>query len=227
MRRFLMLCALLPLPLVAQTGRDSVISVSAVRTTKVAPDRASFYLIVEGSAETPNDAIARVDSKVQTIVAALKGFGSHVTLDPPLAYGVGANPIVNGYNGMAQPPTNLARSVIHVQMDQPGQIAKVIAAGIAAGATSSSLLTFESSVADSVRRARIGDALGSARQDAEAIAASLGAHLGALVSVNTSGGNFGFQGPSMLAFDNRYGQQAPPPEITISTNVTVQYRLVH
>jgi hypothetical protein len=81
-------------------------------------------------------------------------------------------------------------------------------------------------VADSVRRARINDVLDVARRDAEAIAKSLGARLGALVSVNIGGGNFGFQAPSVLAFDNRFGQPAPAPEVTISTTVTVQYRLV-
>jgi uncharacterized protein YggE len=226
MRRFVLLGAFLPLPLVAQTPRDSVVSVSASRTTKVAPDRASFYLIIEGTAETPADAIARVDAKVQTVAAALKGFGSRIVLDPPLPYGVGASPLVNGYNGMTQPATNLARSVIHVQSARPDQIAQVIATAISAGATSSSSLMFESSAADSVRRARMSEVLDVTRADAEAIAKSLGGRLGALVSVNTGGGNFGFQAPSMLAFDNRFGQPAPAPEITISTTVTVQYRLV-
>jgi uncharacterized protein YggE len=226
MRRLVLLCAFMPLPLLAQGPRDSVVTVSAARTTKVAPDRASFYLIIEGSAETPADAIARVDAKVQTVAAALKGFGSRVKLDPPLAYGVGASPLVNGYNGMTQPPTNLARSVIHVQLERPDQIAQVIAAGISAGASSSSSLTFESSAVDSVRRVRMSEVLAVARTDAETIAKSLGARLGALISVNTSGGNLGFQAPSMLAFDNRFGQPTPAPEIAVSTSVTVQYHLV-
>jgi hypothetical protein len=62
--------------------------------------------------------------------------------------------------------------------------------------------------------------------DAEAIASSLGARLGALVSVSTGGSQFGFQQPSTLNFDNRFGQQASAPEITVTTTVTVQHRLV-
>lgn len=61
--------------------------------------------------------------------------------------------------------------------------------------------------------------------DVEVIASSLGARLGTLVSVNTSGSQFGFQGPSMLTFDNRYVPQAPAPDITITTSGSVQYRL--
>jgi uncharacterized protein YggE len=223
--RFLVL-AVLPLRLPAQAGRDSMVTVTASRTSRVAPDRASFYVIVEGTAETPADAIARVDTKLKAVLDAFKPLGSRVSLDPPIAYGVGPNLPPNGYPVVVAPSTNLARSVIRVQLSRPDQIANVIAAAIGAGAAGSSSLSFESSVADSVRRARISDALSVARLDAEAIASSLGARLGTLVSVSTSGGQFGFQAQSFLNFDNRFGQQASAPDVTITTSVTVQYRLV-
>ncbi len=226
MRLRLLALALLPLRLPAQVVRDSIVTVSATRTSRVVADRASFYVIVEGTAETPTDAVARVDAKLKSVSEALKALGSRVTLDPPIAYGVGPSPTPNAYPGMATPATNLARSVIRVQLSRPEQIANVVAAAIGAGAASSSSLTFESSVADSVRRARIGDALRVARMDAEAIATSLDARLGGLVGVSTSGGPFGFQAPSTLNFDNRFGQQASAPEIAVTTTVTVQYRLV-
>ena len=224
--RLLVLALLLPLQLSAQTVRDSVVSVSTSRTSRIAPDRASFYVIVEGTAETPADAVARVDSKLRMVSDALKAFGSRVALDPPIAYGVGPSPAPNGYPGVATPATNLARSVMRVQLSRPDQIASVVAAAIGAGAATSSALTFESSVADSVRRARINDALSVARMDAESIASSLGAHLGALISVATSGGPFAFQAPSTLSFDSRFGQQAPSPDIVVTTTVTVQYHLI-
>jgi uncharacterized protein YggE len=226
MRLKLLVLALLPLRLSAQAPRDSIISVSASRTSRVAPDRASFYVIVEGTAETAPDAIARVDTKVKMVADALKALGPRVTLDAPIAYGVGPSPAPNGYPGVATPATNLARSVIRVQLSRPEQIANVVAAAIGAGAASSSSLAFESTVTDSVRRARIGEALSVARMDAEAIASSLGARLGAMVSVTTNGGQFGFQAPSTLNFDTRFGQQALAPDVTVTTTVTVQYRLV-
>lgn len=93
-------------------------------------------------------------------------------------------------------------------------------------ANASSFL-FESSVADSVRRARIGEALTAARLEAEAVAASLGARLGSLVSVNVGGGPIGFQGPSTLMFDSRFsGQPTQVPDVQITANVTVQFQLV-
>jgi|GEM_PF-5449373 len=69
--------------------------------------------------------------------------------------------------------------------------------------------------------------LAAARLDAEAIAQALGAHLGALVDVSTSGGNPGFQGQNTLSFDNRFSQPTTPPEIAINIAVTVRYRLIH
>ena len=226
MHRFLFLAAALPWPLLAQTPRDSVVTVSALRTVRIAPDRASLYFIVEGTAETSTDATARVDSKLKAVTDALKGFGARVRLDPPISYGVGPSPNPSGYPGAASPPTSLARSVLHLQLDRLDQLAAVMAAAIGAGAATTSSLTFESSVADSVRRARIGEAIAAARLDAEAIAASVGARLGSLVSISTSGGPFSFQGPQNLNFDGRFGQPAQVPDIQINTNVTVQFRLV-
>ncbi len=224
--RPILLLALLPLQLPAQAVRDSIISVSASRTSRIAPDRASFYVIVEGTAETPTDAISRVDIKLKAVADALKALGSRVTLDSPIAYGVGATPAPNGYPGVATPATNLARSVMRVQLSRPDQVANVVAVAIGAGASSSSSLTFESSVADSVRRARVGEALTVAHLDAESMASSLGGRLGALVSASTNGGAFGFQQPTQLIFDNRFGQQAPAPDLSITTTVTVQYHLI-
>lgn len=226
LRLRLLALLLLPLPLTAQTLRDSIITVSATRTSRVAPDRATFYVIVEGTAETPADAVARVETKLKAVSEAMKALGSRVVLEAPMAYGVGPTQSPQGFPMPATPPTNLARSVLRVQLNRPDQIANVVAAAIAAGAASSSSLSFESSAADSVRRAKISEALGVARMDAEAIASSLGARLGSLVSVTTTGQNFSFQGPSMLNFDNRFGVQSPAPDVTVTTNVSVQYRLV-
>ena len=227
MRRhhYLLTLAVLPLSLSAQVPRDSIISVSTSRTTRVPPDRASFYVIVEGTAETPPDAIARVDTKLKAVTEALRNFGARVKLDQPIAYGVGPSPARNEYPVAPMPGMNVARSVIRVQLDHPEQTAQVIAAAIGAGATSSSTLTFESSAADSVRRARVTEAIGAARLEAEAVAASLGGRLGGVVNVTISSGPFGFQQQS-LNFDSRFGQPAPAPEVTVTATVTVQYRLV-
>ena len=44
-------------------SRDSVISVSAARNSRIVPDRAWMYVVLEGTAETAVDAVARVETK--------------------------------------------------------------------------------------------------------------------------------------------------------------------
>jgi uncharacterized protein YggE len=226
MRSFLVVLAVAPIGLGAQTVRDSVITVTASRVSRVAPDRASLYVIVEGTAETAPDAVTRVETKLKTVNDAIRGFGNRVQADRPVQYSVGPTPAPNGYPGQAAPPSNLARAVIRLQVARPDQLGEVIAGLLNAGAANTSTLTFESSAIDSVRRARINDALGVAHNDAEAIATSLGGHVGPLVDVSTSA-QPSFQPPQTLVFDNRFGGQTTAPEITVTTSVTARYRLVH
>ena len=213
------------LPAQITASRDSVISIATSRTSRVVPDRASMYVVVEGTAETAVDAVARVETKYAKVIEALKGFGPRVEMDKPMAYTVGPVVNQNGYPGAATPASNLARSVIRVQITRPEQTAQVIAAVLTAGASSTSSIAFESTMADSIRRARFADALAGARADAEAIATALGGKLGALVDVIT-GGNNGFQQNISLNFDNRFGSQSPAPEVAVVVTVTARYRLI-
>lgn len=221
----LLFLATIPCSLSAQAVRDSVITVSASRVSHIVPDRASFYVVVEGTAETATDAVARVETKLKAVTDALKTFGARVDADRAIAYAVGPTPAPNGYPGVATPASNLARSVIRVQITRPDQVAHVIAAALAAGAASTSTLSFESSATDSVRRARIGEVLGVAKLDATTIATSLGGHLGGLVDVSSTAQQ-GFQQSATLNFDNRFGQQSLAPEIAITTSATVRYKLL-
>jgi len=224
--RYLLLAAV-PVTLNAQVVRDSIITVTASRTARIAADRASLYVTLEGTAETATDAVARVDTKIKGVTEALKALGARVVSEPPIAYTVGPTPAPTGFPGVATPASNLARTVIRVNVSGSEHLAHMIAAVLGAGAVSTSSVTFEATTADSVRRTRIAEALAVARLDAEAIAASLGGRLGALVDVSTTGNLLtGFQQPTVLSFDNRFGQQSMAPEVTITTNVTVRYRLV-
>ena len=210
----------------AQPVRDSIVSASETRSSRIVPDQASLYIIVEGSAETATDAVARVETKLKAVSDALKGYGSHLEVDRPIAYSVGATPAPNGYPGAATPPTNLARSVIRVQLIKPAELSHVVAAALNAGAATSSALTFESSVADSVRRVRTAEALAAARTNADAMAKALGGRLGSLVEVSTAGAgptNF----PQNFSLDNRVFTQSVAPEVVVSASVTVRYRLIH
>ena len=184
-------------------------------------------MVVEGTAETAADAVARVETKLKGVTDALRGFAARVEVDRPIAFSVGPTPSPNGFPVSQGPVTNTARSLIRVSTSRTDQISGLVAAAIGAGAANSSSLTFESSVADSVRRTRITEALNSAKGDAEALAHALGGHLGAVVDVGSNGGGPTFSQPTYIVFDNRFsGGQANAPEVVITTSVTVRYRLL-
>ena len=227
MRLSLLIAMLLPMGAQAQAVRDSIITVTESRTSRVAPDRASIFVTIEGTAETVADAVARVETKIKPVSDALKARGGLVEVDRPIAYGVGPTMLPNGYPGVASPATYIARSVIRVHLIRADQIASVVAAALGAGAASASSPVFESSAADSIRRARVTEALTVAKLDAQAIAATLDGRLGALVDVSSSALGFNYSAPTYLAFDNRFGQQTSAPEVVSTMQVTVRYRLIH
>jgi len=220
--------ALLPLSLGAQTVRDSVITVSATRSTRVFPDRASFYVSVEGTAETATDALVRAETKFKGVTDAIKALGPRAEMERPVAYSVGPTQPPNGYPTVPMPGTNTARMVARVQVTRPEQLANVVSALLGGGASATAMLVFETTVADSIRRARMADALSVARKDAEAIAQSLGGTLGALVDVSSSspGANSVFPAAAVFNFDTRFQQSVPSPEVPITATVTLRYRLV-
>jgi len=227
MRLRILALALIPFSAHAQVARDSIIAVTASRTSRLVPDRASLFVIVEGTAETAADAVARVDTKLKGVTDALRGFATRADVDRPISYSVGptTNPI--GYPVVQGAGTNTARAVIRVSTTRTDQISGLVAAALGSGAVNSSSLTFESSVADSVRRTRIAEVLNAAKGDAEALAQALGGHLGAVVDVSTNGGGPTFNQPTYIVFDNRFnGGQSSAPEVIITTSVTVRYRLL-
>ena len=219
---------LLPVALHAQVqpARDSIITVSSQRITHVPADRASFYVVVEGFAETPTDAVARVQTKIGPVTDALHRAAPQAHVDRPIAYGVGPTQTLNGYPQPAMPATQTARSVIHVQVDHPEQVASIVAAAIAAGASSATGLSFELASSDSVRRAHVAECLADARADAQSIAAAMQDRLGSVVDVSLGGNPLLAFGPSaMLSFDARFTPQSAAPEVSVTTNVTIRYRL--
>jgi len=227
MRLGLVALALLPAVAQAQAIRDSTISVSATKITRLAPDRASMYVLVEGAAETPADAVARVETKLKAVSEAIKGLGSRAEADRAITYSVGPSPQPNMYPAPASPPSNVSRAALRVHLGNADQVARLAATALAAGASGVSTVTYESSVADSVRRARMTEVLAVARADAQALATALEGKLGGLVEVSSTAGNVGFAGPTTLNFDPRFmGGPTQVPEVVITTSVTVRYRLV-
>lgn len=224
MRTRWLVLALCPLSIQAQTVRDSVVTVTATRTARIAPDRASFFLSVEGSAETATDAVARAETKLQRVGDALRGVSPRVEFERPLTISVGPTNR-GGYPSAASPLPQTARAVIRVHVARLEQVAPVIAAALEAGAGGTFGMSYESSAADSVRRERTAQAIAGAREEAAAVARALGVRLGGLADVSVGGGPI-FQTPSSFNFDVGFSQSTPAPEVIVTSSVTLRYRLI-
>jgi uncharacterized protein YggE len=227
MKRILVAAIILPAALGAQQFRDSVISVSASRVAVVMADRASGWVVVEGTGETPADANARADTKLKAVGEAIRALGTAVSADRPISYGVAVAPNTNGYPMANVPTTYVARSVIRIQIAKLDQMGTAIASLLSAGAASVGNLAFESSASEGVRRDKVNEAIAAARSEAEALASALGGKLGALVDVSSSiPANFGFPQTQYLSIDSRFSSnQLLAPSVTVTTNVTLRFRL--
>jgi uncharacterized protein YggE len=204
------------------------IVVTATRTTKLAPDRVTLYVTVEGTGETPAEAAQRGAQKLQAVTTALQPFnGKDAVVAVP--YGVSPAPNLNGFPGSSSQNSFLARYVLRVQPARVDQITPLAVAAIAAGASSASPPTFEASGADSARRQHYGEALTQARRDAETLATALGGRLGAVIEVSSNIGPPNF--PSSAGFVNfvsGYEFRGPvqPPDVVVTSTVTVRYRFI-
>jgi len=212
-------------PVTAQVSRDSIITASANRMVVLAPDRANFYVVVNGYGSSAPTAIVNLDTNVARAAGALSRLGTTVSTERPITLAVGEAPRTSNPYGPDAPPTPyVARAVIRTHVVGVDRLARVFAAVLAAGATSVSSLSFESTAADSARRAQLPSLLTRARGEAEAIAQALGGHLGALVDVTITGGG-GYSMSNNLILDARFGSPTTVPETSVPSGVTVRYRL--
>ena len=151
---------------------------------RVAPDRATITLAVETkgpAAATVAAQNARIQRRVLDTLRAL-GFGENEV--STLNYNVGPN-----YEESAREMRQVgyvARNAITVRVTQLERIGAIIDAALARGATQIQEVAFESSRADSARRAALAEASAEARADAAAVARAMGGSLGMLLDASTS-----------------------------------------
>ena len=201
---------------------------TATRTTRIAPDRVTLYLTIEGTGESPAEASQRASQKLEAVTSAVQKFASGRDAMSTVPYGVSPAPNLPGYPGSSSQTSFLARYVVRIQPSRVDQTTSLATAAIAAGASATSPPLFEASNADSVRRLRYAEALSQARRDAEAMAAALGGHLGAVIEASSTGGFNQSGNSNYVSFMNRYefGGPMQPPEVMVNATVTVRYRFV-
>lgn len=227
MIRYALLLMSVPLSLVAQAPRDSVLSATVSRTVRLTPDRSTFFLSVEGTAETAKDAVTRAEARITTVREALQRVGPGVEVGPPVAMTVGAAQGMRGFlPAGSSPPSFVARIALRVNVTRLAVHATALAAALDAGAAQSASPTFDATSADSVRLSVAAAALSAARREVEATAAGLGGRVGHLVDASTNGSFPSVSSPDYFNFDVGFAQQWRLPEVAVTVTATVRYRLI-
>jgi uncharacterized protein YggE len=201
------------------------IVVTAVRSVRVLPDAALFFVAIEGTAEAPADAAQRAERKVKTVMDTLRALGPRVEASAAVPYGVSPATTMTSFPGNAPPTQYVARYVVRVRTTRLDQFMRAAASVMDAGASAVSSPTFDYAASDSVRRVRFGEAVAQARHDAESLAAASGGKLGAIIDVTSSVTPGAFSGPFTLFSRMDFTGITQPPDVTIGSTVTVRFRL--
>jgi uncharacterized protein YggE len=230
MRTLLALAALIaavPSAATAQVQpRDTTVVVNITRTARAPADRASFYLGVEALAETTPLAIERLELKLKIILDSVKRASPTVQTDVPVVVGVGPG----AQSGYPQPtsPAVIARAAVRVTVSKLAELPTLQLAAAAAGAIMTAAPQYESSLVESVWKAKALEAQTSAHEAAVVAADALGYRLGRLLTLNVSGGPQNvFQQQTQLMFDprNNYSPMYAP-EIVVNATVSATYLLM-
>jgi uncharacterized protein len=170
---------------------------------------------------------ARIQQGVIDTLRAL-GLGNAVST---ASYSVGQNFEPDPVSRMPRPTGYAARAAIRVRLTDISAVGRIIDAALARGATGVDGVYFESSQAETLRRAAMADAAAAAHADAEVLARALGGSLGPLVSASAVGSDprgFDFQLMRGMAGGEIRGASTTisPSEIVIGANVLVRWRFM-
>jgi uncharacterized protein YggE len=209
---------------VQSSTTDTTVSVTHSRATRTVATGATVYVVIDGTAETTAAALSRVNEKLKAVSDTLARFGTRVHVDAPIPYKVGINS-QPGY-----PPASstgyIAYTLLRVDVARISDFGTVQAAALGAGAASITGVTFGSSAADSLWRSNVGAATAAAHATAEMLAATQGKRLGELLDMSANRSANDYQGGSGISLDPRSSGYGGAPEIMVSTNVSVRYRLL-
>ncbi len=219
-----------PLWAQSEADTDSVLTVQGSAEVRVVPDLAVVRLGVVEQASTAEDAQDGVNGVVNRIINALRAAGieesdvqtSRLTLSPVYSR---QRPDGN------QPPAIIAyraANTITVRVEALDRIGEVIDVALGAGANQLEGVSFELQDDSASRQAALRDAVGEARDKAEAIADALGVALVSILSVNEGGVMIGRPVMEMSrALSLQQGAPTPvsPGEVSVGASVTIQYRI--
>lgn len=159
---------------------------TATGEARVRPDRATIVIGVETRASTAQAAGADNARRQQAVIDTLRKLGipaariqsAEYTVYPERVYdSEGRRPRITGY---------IARNSVRVELEDVSLAGPAVDAALARGANTINSLQFESSKADSARRAALASAVQQARADAEAMAEAAGRCIYDVIELTTN-----------------------------------------
>ena len=168
------------------SAREPEITASGRGEVRLPPTYAILTVNVATRASAAVEAASQNARRVEGIIKALRSAGlaekdistSGYRLEQTYEYPRNAEPRPVGFT---------ANTTIRAEVRPLENLGRVIDAAIAGGATGVSGIQFLASNTEDARRSAMAEAVGQAREDAEAIAKAAGGRLGRLIALNSGG----------------------------------------
>jgi uncharacterized protein YggE len=195
---------------------------------RVSPDKATIFIGVQSRASTAASAASTNARRQRAVLDTLRAMGLTSAQLSTVNYSVSPEMQYDQNTRTSRVVGYVVSNSVRVQVNQLDDVGRIIDAALAKGANEISSLQFESSKADSARRAALSEAVANARADAEALARAAGGTLGELIELSTTSSPIRPYAEMAMA---KVAAAAPTPiepgEQTISASVTAQWAFVH
>ncbi len=206
------------------------LKVSGQATLQVEADRALVSFSVETEGESAREASRRNAERMDAVIRALRGasvpglevetFGYSISPEYQVPREGERMRTISGYR---------ARNNIRVRLPEIEVAGEILDLALEAGANRVSGLTFEASDTGPARLQALREAVATAREEAETIAAAMGVVLGPVVEVQGGASPPAPRGLEERMFRSVEAQPATPIEAgsqSVSATVTITYRIL-
>ena len=206
------------------------IYLSTQASARLAPDRATLFIIVDAPAALPTEATERATASGRAVLDTLRRLGLGEKAARLINYG--ASPAPTNNSAPIPGATFAARVVIRVDLRRLELLPTVATAALTRGATLIGPIQFSATASDSGRRAALAEALTQAKADAQEMAIAAGGRLGRLISMNVNSNNYAEANIQPLPLGGpSYNYEATTawrttPEVLRTWNISTQWEVV-
>ena len=212
---------------VADPQQAKAITVNASSEVKVVPDKASFSAEVYVQGNSPEEVQAASEAPVSAVIDALTGAGvEEKSIQTSYA---NLSPVYDWSNETQQLVGYEMRTGIQVSDVAVDEVAALMEACTAAGATGINGPSYYASNYDEAYAQALAEAVSASKGKAEAVAQAAGVSLGGVVSVTEGYQNTTYryteEASMAMAADGAVSNKIAPGEVSIEAQVTVTYAI--